>query len=69
MPLATTALPPYLEVRASHGWNVLDAENRRIDDLDFGTFDFGPGVRELLAPAAVVLAVTVALAVWLVRGG
>jgi hypothetical protein len=69
MPLATTALPPYLEVRASQGWNVLEAENRRIDDLDFGTFDFGPSVRELLAPAAVVLAVTMALAVWLLRGG
>jgi hypothetical protein len=62
-------LPAIGEPRPWQGWHWLEAENRRVDAMDFGTFDFEFGLRELVAALAVILAVTMGLTAWLVSGG
>jgi hypothetical protein len=62
-------LPTIDEPRPWQGWHWLEVENRRVDAMDFGTFDFEFGLRELVAALAVILAVTMGLTAWLVSGG
>jgi hypothetical protein len=69
---AITGVPAAVQApgdpRVSQAWHWLEAENRRLDALDLGNFEVGPGLRELLTPMAVIIAVTTALTAWLISG-
>jgi hypothetical protein len=56
------------ELRVSQGWSWPEAENRRLDTVDFSSFDFDLGLRELLVPLVAIVAVTTTLTVWLLSG-
>jgi hypothetical protein len=52
----------------TQGWSWLELENRRVDRIDFGAFDFTLDVTWWLARLLVVLGGAAALTAWLVGG-
>jgi hypothetical protein len=60
---------PAPERQTTHGWSLPEAEDQRLDGIDFGSLDFHLGLRELLAAGALFVAVSMAVTAWLISGG